>query len=118
MNTQSLAKAFGIIFLIIGVLGFIPGITVDGNLLGIFAVDVLHNIVHLATGLIAFLVTKSLSGSKTYFKVFGIIYALVAVLGLMSEGMILGLIHANSADDVLHIIIAVVALYAGFRKEN
>ena len=107
--------AFGIIFTAIGVLGFVPGIaTPDGILLGIFMVDALHNIIHLATGLIAlYLITQMPGMVKTYFKVFGIVYAVVALLGLMT-GSVLGLIDVNSADNALHVVVAAAALYVGF----
>lgn len=109
----TLAKVFGVVFILIGILGFIPGITSDGHLLGIFEVDAVHNIIHLLTGIIAFAVASSVHGSRVFFKVFGIIYALVMILGFVT-GDVLGLIHVNLADNVLHLIIAVVALWAGF----
>ena len=53
--------------------------------------------------------------SKTFFQVFGVIYAVVAVLGfLMGNAPLLGIVSNNSADSVLHVVIAVVALYLGF----
>ncbi|HSE57042.1 MAG TPA: DUF4383 domain-containing protein [Candidatus Paceibacterota bacterium] len=113
MNTQKLAKLFGWVFLIIGVLGFVPGITGNGHLLGIFEVDSLHNIIHLLSGVLALWLGKSESGAKTYFKVFGVVYALVTVLGFLS-GTVLGLISVNLADNVLHLVIAAIALWAGF----
>lgn len=114
MATQ-LAWAVGIVLTLVGILGFVPGITSDGLLLGIFAVDTLHNIVHLVTGVLA-LVAAMGSGAYVglYFKVFGVIYALVAVAGLAMGSPVLGLIEANMADHVLHIALAAVFLYAGF----
>ena len=55
----------------------------------------------------------SLKAAKMYFQVFGVIYALVAVLGILM-GSVLGLFDTNTADNALHVVIAVVALYAGF----
>lgn len=115
MNVQTLAKVFGVVFLLIGILGFVPGITTDGHLLGIFHVDMLHNIIHILTGIIAFLVMGSASKSQMYFKVFGIVYLIVAVAGFVQGTTVLGLIGVNMADNILHIVIALVALVAGFK---
>lgn len=113
MNTQKLAKLFGWVFIVLGVLGFVPGVTTDGYLLGIFEVDPLHNILYLVSGIIALWLGKSESGAKTYFKVFGVIYALITVLGFFS-GTVLGLMSVNLADNVLHLVIAAIALWFGF----
>jgi len=114
MNTRKAAKWFGSIFILIGILGFIPGITNGKMLLGIFEVDMLHNVIHLLTGIIALLCSGSLDSAKTYFKIFGVVYALVTILGFVGGGDVLGLIMVNGADNVLHLIIAVVALALGF----
>lgn len=119
---KRIAIAFGVIFMIVGVLGFIPAVTpitddeVTGRLLGVFAVDPAHNVVHLVTGLIAVAVgLASEEASRMYFKVFGVIYGLVALLGFgYGNAPILGLIANNLADAVLHAVIAVVALFLGF----
>ena len=114
---KKLATIFGVIFVVIGILGFVPGITDNnGMLLGIFHVNAVHNIVHLLSGIIALYVgMKSESASKTYFQVFGVIYALVAVLGFVyGDTDILGMVASNMADTWLHVVIALIALYAGF----
>ncbi len=113
MNVQLLAKIFAVVFIAIGILGFVPGITVDGMLLGIFQVNALHNIVHILTGLVAIWGATSASNARLYFKVFGVVYLIVTILGL-ATGSVLGLIGINLADNLLHIVITVVALYAGF----
>lgn len=117
---QKLATIFGVVLLLIGVLGFIPGITNNGLLLGIFAVDTLHNIIHLVTGAVMLWAgMTSLKASRTGFQVFGVIYAIVAILGFMTgDGQLLGLISNNMADTWLHVVIAVVALYAGFAMKS
>lgn len=116
MNTKTWAWIFAVVFLAIGILGFIPGITSDsGHLLGIFHVDAMHNIVHLLTGIIAlFVAMGSGSSQKMFFKIFGVIYAIVAVVGLIQGDSVLGLFVTNMADHILHIVVALIALYAGF----
>jgi len=110
------AILFGVAFLLIGILGFVPSITKDEMLLGIFHVNLLHNVVHLASGAIALLCGMAgFEASRTYFRSFGIVYALVAVLGFYyGDQPLLGLIANNSADTWLHVVIAVVSLYLGF----
>jgi len=117
---KSAAYLFGIVFLAIGILGFVPSITTDVNgmpmLLGIFHVNTLHNVVHLASGVVALLCGMSGAGaSRTYFRIFGVIYALVAILGFYPDGtMILGMLSNNPAVTWLHVAIAVVSLFLGF----
>lgn len=121
---KTLALIFAVVFLIIGVAGFIPALApanADGQLLlGIFQINVEQSIIHLATAAAAFV--AFLAGSyyaKTYFKVFGVVYLAVALWGLPAlmgnfNGVLFGLIHVNLATELLHIAIAVVSLYAGF----
>lgn len=117
MNTQKAAKWFGWVILLVGILGFIPGITTsNGLLLGIFQVDPMHNFVHILTGLIALFCVGSITASKTFFKIFGIVYGIITILGFVGGGMILGMMM-NTADNILHIIITLYALYYGFRSE-
>lgn len=113
---KKVAQVFGYVLLLVGILGFIPGITNNGMLLGIFNVNALHNVVHLVTGAIALYVGMGDGkGSKMYFQVFGVIYALVAILGFIAgDSAILGIISNNMADAWLHVVIAVLALYLGF----
>ena len=115
---QKLARVFGYVFVAVGVLGFVPGVTTaDGQLLGIFQVDTTQNIVHLLSGVLA-LVAASGAGTnaRLYFQVFGAVYALVTVLGFLS-GSVLGM-ATNGADNVLHLVIAAAALYVGFGKKE
>ena len=113
---KTMAVLFGIVFLAIGVLGFVPGVTTDHMLLGIFHVNAAHNVVHLLSGAVAlFCGMSSISASRMYFRIFGVIYGLVAVMGFMvGDGMLLGLISNNTADTWLHVGIAAVSLILGF----
>ena len=110
---------FGVIFTAIGVLGFVPALAADNMLLGIFEIDTLHNIIHLATGLMALYIAWGAMGyAQMYFKVFGVVYAIVAVVGLLQGDSVLGLIAVNMADNALHLIVAAAALWAGFGMKN
>ena len=116
MSLKKIAVVFGVIFVIVGIAGWVPVLNPGGKLLGLFDVNTAHDLVHLATGIIAILVgMASDKASKTFFQVFGVIYALVAVLGFYSgDQPLLGIVSNNSADAVLHVVIAVIALYLGF----
>ena len=113
---KKLSVLFGIVFLTIGLLGFVPGITTDeGLLLGIFKVDAIHNMIHILSGVAALVAgTRSEDYAQLYFRVFGVVYAVVALVGLMQSDTVLGLIDINAADNVLHIVLAVAILGIGF----
>jgi hypothetical protein len=119
--TKTLAILFGLVFLVVGILGFVPAAThdVDGMpmLLGIFHVNFAHNVVHLASGAVFLLCGMAGAGaSRAFFRIFGIVYALVAGLGFVPSNAtsIMGLISNNPADTWLHVALAVVMLIIGF----
>lgn len=116
----SSAKIWGWIFVAIGILGFVPGITPNGHLLGIFHVNAAHNWIHVLTGIVALLCGYSSShASRLYFITFGIIYALVALIGFAAgTEPVFGFIANNIADAWLHVSIAVVAASLGFMRET
>ena len=87
---KSLGMLFGIVFLAVGILGFVPGVSTTGPdgmpmLLGIFMVNTAHSIVHIASGAVFLIASMSGAGAaRLWFQLFGIIYAIVAVLGFMT----------------------------------
>ena len=115
---KTMAVLFGIVFLAIGILGFVPGATQDQMLLGIFHVNLAHNCVHLLSGVVAlFCGMSGVGASRVYFRIFGVIYAAVAVMGFMHMGqdtMLLGMVSNNDATTYLHVAIAAVSLILGF----
>lgn len=113
---KTMALVFGVIFVAVGILGFVPGITTDGHLLGVFHVNTAHNVVHILSGVIAIAAgMTSVKAARVYFRVFGLVYGLVAVLGFVSgDRPVLGLIANNMADNWLHVGIALVSLILGF----
>ena len=100
----------GIVLTVVGILGFFMAPT-----LIVFQVDTMHNLVHLFSGIVALLaVSSGESGTKAFLKIFGVVYGLVAVLGFIGSGSILGLFMVNGADNLLHVAIAVASLAVGF----
>ena len=113
MNAKNAATVLGAVLVLVGLLGFIPNPLVSPT--GIFAVNTAHNLVHLVSG--AFLLAGAFTalGAGLALKIFGVVYALVALLGLVTGGdMLLGVIQVNAADHWLHVALAVVILAAGF----
>jgi hypothetical protein len=121
---KTAAIIFGIFFLVAGIGGFVPALAPqhgDGNMLfGIFMVGPVHNVVHIASGIAALICGMMGAGpARKYFQIFGIVYALVAVIGFFyGNSPILGMMEHNVADIGLHIAIAAVALYLGFMARN
>jgi hypothetical protein len=117
---KTFAIVFGIIMLVIGALGFVPEANPNGLLLGLFHVNFAHNLIHLATGLISLICGfASEYASRQFFKIFGVIYGLVAILGFYyGDRPIFGIIANNIPDAFLHVVIAVIALYLGFGYQN
>ena len=114
---KAAAILFGLVFLLIGIVGFVPAITpANGMLLGIFHVNTAHNVVHLASGVVFLLCGMAGAGpSQTFFKIFGIIYGVVALLGFFyGDNALLGIVANNTADTWLYVVVAVVMLFFGF----
>ena len=110
---QNIARLVGIVFLLVGIAGFIPGLTTnlydglefagnDGNaeLLGLFQVSVLHNIVHGLFGIAGLALAATASGARTYLVGGGAIYIALFLLGIIGGG---DWIPVNDADNWLHL---------------
>jgi hypothetical protein len=117
---KKLALLFGVVFVLIGLLGFIPALAPKDStgmpeLLGLFMVGTIHNIIHLASGVAALYgASKGEKYALLYFKVFGVVYALVTIIGFIQKNTVLGIIHVNLADNLLHLVLALAIGGIGF----
>ncbi len=115
MNAKKIGMVFGIVLVILGLIGFVGGFGIVGAN-GFFMTDMTHDIIHLVIGLVLlFGAMKSPSSMPMLLKVIGVVVVLVAILGLISsEDLILGFIVSNAAADWLHLVVGIVLLGAGF----
>lgn len=123
---RTFALVMGIVFLAVGVLGFIPALlspatepiaveTLYGRLLGLFPVNVLHSLVHALFGVWGLIAYRTLSHSVTYAQVVGVSYAVLTVMGLIPAlNTLFGLVPLYGHDIWLHAVIAIAAIYFGF----
>jgi hypothetical protein len=120
------AKVVSAVFLLVGILGFIPGITTDygdmefaghesgAMLLGIFKVSILHNLVHLAFGVVGLAMARSASGAKTYLIGGGAVYLVLWLYGLViDKDSGANFVPLNTADDWLHFVLGVGMIALG-----
>lgn len=125
-HVQKAAAAVGAVFLLVGILGFIPGITTNydmlmwaghhsgAKLLGIFEVSVLHNIVHLAFGVAGILMARTARAARGYLIGGGVIYAVLWLYGLVIDrDSQANFVPVNTADNWLHFVLAVGMIALG-----
>jgi hypothetical protein len=123
---QTAALVVGAVFLLVGVLGFIPGITTHysdmafaghesgAKLLGIFQVSVLHNIVHLLFGVAGLVMSRTESGAVAFLIGGGAIYLVLWLYGLLvSESSSANFVPLNNADDWLHLLLGLGMIALG-----
>jgi len=123
---QKAARAVGAVFVLVGILGFIPGITTNfsdmqfaghessAQLLGIFAVSVLHNLVHLLFGVAGLVMSRTWSGARNYLIGGGAIYLVLFVYGLLvGRNSPANFVPLDLADDMLHLVLGVAMIGLG-----
>lgn len=129
MTTRGFALIFGIVFLLVGIAGFVPPLVTAihaehpplaveagyGLLLGLFPVNLLHNLVHVLFGLGGLAGSRSLAGARLYARAVAVIYAVLTVAGLIPGlNTLFGLAPLFGNDVWLHALLALVAAYFGW----
>jgi hypothetical protein len=122
------------VFLLVGVMGFVPGLLTplsasdhgahavpvkvndfEGYLLGLFHVNVLHSLVHVLFGIMGLAMSRSYPAARGYARIVAISYTLLAIMGLIPAlNTVFGLIPIHGNDVWLHILLALPAYYFGF----
>ncbi|MEV8311675.1 DUF4383 domain-containing protein [Streptomyces flavidovirens] len=123
---QKAALVVGAVFLLVGVLGFIPGITSDydtmkfaehhseAKLLGVFQVSILHNIVHLLFGVAGIAMARAASTARTYLLAGGAVYLLLWLYGLfIDHDSAANFVPVNTADNWLHFFLGIGMIALG-----
>lgn len=127
------ALVFGLVFLLVGAAGFVPGFTTPhthpdvklttgmGLLFGLFPVNLLHNLAHLLFGVWGLFAMKSEGAARVYGQVVAVAYGLLTIMGLvtaMNLHTAFGFVPLYGHDIWLHAALAVVAAYFGFMHER
>jgi hypothetical protein len=128
---RTFAMTVGAVFLLVGILGFIPGITTHyssmsfaghmsgAKLLGIFQISVLHNIVHLLFGAAGLAMGRRADSAATYLVGGGVVYVVLWVYGLLvSAGSQANFVPLNTADDWLHLVLGLGMIALGIVGRN
>ena len=119
MAAKSLSLLFGFLFLAVGLLGFTDNPVIGDSPDAIFHADLLHNGVHIGSGVLFILIGLiAPRGVASLMVIFGIVYLLIGILGLIDigtggMGKVLGILHVNGPDNLLHIGLGLAILVAG-----
>lgn len=128
MNARYFALIYGVVFLLVGIAGFVPGLVSppeaapdlaitanSGHLFGLFPVNLLHNLVHIAFGIGGLVAYRDFPSARLYARVVAIAYAVLTVMGLI-PGLktLFGLVPLYGHDVWLHAVLAIIAAYFGF----
>src|SRR3954470_15350473 len=126
---QRFAQVFGAVYVLVGILGFIPPLLIGtvpgaigpfaGLLLALFAVNWLHSLAHILIGAGGLATYRNPAAAGTYALVIGIVYALLFVVGLIWGIRFLGgLLTLNGFDDILHLVTALIAFGAYYASRG
>lgn len=133
MSTQTFARIWGILFLVIGAAGFVPGLTVPhshpdvtleaglGLVLGLFPVNYVDNLIYLAFGAWGLVASRRFGAASMYGKTVAIVFSLFAILGLIPAvrlWTLFGTVPLYGQDIWLHALLAAVAAYYGFEPRE
>ena len=123
---RRLASGFAVLLLLLGALGFVPGITSDyadlrvagpgsgARLFGVFQVSVVHNLVHLVLGLAGLLLARTVAGARAFLVGAGAVYLVLWLAGLAIDGRdAANVLAVNHADSWLHLLLGAAMLASG-----
>ncbi|WP_157213445.1 DUF4383 domain-containing protein [Paenibacillus senegalensis] len=108
MLIRAFAKWSGIVFLLLGLVGFFIK-----ELLPFFHFDTVHNVVHLVIGALGIGAASKYSFSVLYAKIIGIVYLILGAFGIFSPNMF-GMMHLVMAENIFHLLVGALGTYLGF----
>lgn len=116
---QKATMIYGIGFILLGTLSFIPALAPTNSLgypelFGLFVTNTLLNCTYIASGVAALLCSRIEYYATLYFKVIGVTYGAISLIGLIQQDTVLGLFRVNFADNLLHLVVAAIAIYFGY----
>lgn len=125
-SIQKAATAVSVVFLGVGILGFVPGVTTnldaitfaghesDAMLVGLFQVSILHNVVHLLLGVIGLVLARTAGGARAFLIGGGVVYLALWLYGLFVDEMSsANFVPLNDADNWLHLGLAAAMILLG-----
>lgn len=119
MTVQRVAQIFGWVFVLVAVWGFfVTGGSMEAGpdapaILGLFPVNVLHNLAHLILGVWGIVASRSFGSARSYAQIAGILYLLLTVLGLV-DPTAFGMIPLGGGDIALHAVLGLILAGVGF----
>ncbi len=120
---KRVAMIFGVVFILVGLLGFAypggmsMGAANPGRILGLFPVNLLHNLVHILFGIWGLMAARAYSSAQAFCKLGGFIYLCLALLGLV-EPTTFGLIPIGENDVFLHTALGVLLVWVGYASKE
>ncbi|MEU1604496.1 DUF4383 domain-containing protein [Micromonospora matsumotoense] len=125
-RVQLVATIVATVFLALGVLGFVPGVTTHygdlafaghhsgAMLFGLFQVSVLHNLLHLLFGLVGLVLARRLGGARLYLTVGGALYLALWLYGFaVARDASANIVPFNDADSWLHLVLGLGMVAVG-----
>ncbi|MFD4209875.1 DUF4383 domain-containing protein [Micromonospora tulbaghiae] len=123
---RRIASGFAVLLLLLGALGFVPGVTSDyadlrfagpgsgARLFGVFQVSAVHNLVHLVLGVAGLVLARTVAGARAFLVGAGAVYLVLWLAGLAIDGRdAANVLAVNSADSWLHLLLGAAMLASG-----
>ncbi len=123
---RRIASGFAVLLLLLGALGFVPGVTSDyadlrfagpgsgARLFGVFQVSAVHNLVHLVLGVAGLVLARTVAGARAFLVGAGAVYLVLWLAGLAIDGRdAANVLAVNRADSWLHLLLGAAMLALG-----
>jgi len=116
MLYRLLTILIGILFISLGVAGFIAVFNYQTHLFSFFEIAKMNSFLYVMVGVLAIMAATQFKFIRIYFKTFGILYCLLAIAGFWRDGNLV-IMHVNIPDNCFHLVVGCIFLYLGFFKK-